>query len=311
LTSTRRIEKAAEQKRNATILSKAPRLTDWLRNRENALVARDDLGNLSWFEALGQQGLASLKGPPAGAVTAMGIFLEDAGQLARPANPAVRLPLAKRIPDAKGKSPEEIAALRQEIWKQGDINPTVAQSIVSAVLSGDMTSVDALAALEPLFEPALKVASEALQSGGQAVQDYTPSILPARPGFEDGRQIGEGLGSLGALLATSLLPGGIFTAGAMAGASGAGDAAANARKAGKDEDTQTIAALYGIAPGLLDIIPMDRLLNNPVTKKGFASILRSIGVQFAQEATQEATQEVMQNAIAKYLYAPDQGMFKA
>lgn len=43
-----------EEERNKTILSSSPRLTEWLRNPENATVARDDLQNLSWWEtALG------------------------------------------------------------------------------------------------------------------------------------------------------------------------------------------------------------------------------------------------------------------
>ncbi|HEY5797656.1 MAG TPA: hypothetical protein VIU82_21850 [Bosea sp. (in: a-proteobacteria)] len=39
-----------DEAKNTTILSKAPRLTEWLRNPENASVARDDLEGLSWWE---------------------------------------------------------------------------------------------------------------------------------------------------------------------------------------------------------------------------------------------------------------------
>ncbi|MDK2769923.1 MAG: hypothetical protein KYX69_19670 [Sphingomonas sp.] len=42
----RRIEEA----KNTTILTKSPRLTEWLRNPENAAIARDDLEGLSWWE---------------------------------------------------------------------------------------------------------------------------------------------------------------------------------------------------------------------------------------------------------------------
>lgn len=43
-----------ERQKNNTILSSAPRLTEWLRNPENAAVSRDDLQGLSWWEtALG------------------------------------------------------------------------------------------------------------------------------------------------------------------------------------------------------------------------------------------------------------------
>lgn len=46
-------QKIAEAK-NKTILSTAPRLTEWLRSPENAALAKDDLQNLSWFDGFGR-----------------------------------------------------------------------------------------------------------------------------------------------------------------------------------------------------------------------------------------------------------------
>lgn len=43
-----------ERQKSTTILSNAPRLTEWLRNPDNAAVARDDLENLSWVEGFGR-----------------------------------------------------------------------------------------------------------------------------------------------------------------------------------------------------------------------------------------------------------------
>ena len=43
-------QQAIEREKNRTILSSSPRLTEWLRNPENAAVARDDLSGLSWWE---------------------------------------------------------------------------------------------------------------------------------------------------------------------------------------------------------------------------------------------------------------------
>ncbi|MGY4333191.1 hypothetical protein ACVWWG_007608 [Bradyrhizobium sp. LB7.2] len=43
-------QQAIEREKNRTVLSSAPRLTEWLRNPENAAVARDDLSGLSWWE---------------------------------------------------------------------------------------------------------------------------------------------------------------------------------------------------------------------------------------------------------------------
>ncbi|PDT15487.1 hypothetical protein CO670_17060 [Rhizobium sp. J15] len=57
-----------EEERNRALLAKAPRLADWLRDPENAGVARDDLSNLSWWEgfsrgtfATGQRSFERLK----------------------------------------------------------------------------------------------------------------------------------------------------------------------------------------------------------------------------------------------------------
>lgn len=43
-------QEAIEKRRAETILSSSPRLTEWLRDPDNAALARDDLEGLSWFE---------------------------------------------------------------------------------------------------------------------------------------------------------------------------------------------------------------------------------------------------------------------
>lgn len=52
---------AIEKTRAETILSSSPRLTDWLRDPENATLAKDDLETLSWWEsaAIVPRGIAS------------------------------------------------------------------------------------------------------------------------------------------------------------------------------------------------------------------------------------------------------------
>ncbi|WP_072391920.1 hypothetical protein [Hyphomicrobium sp. CS1BSMeth3] len=47
-------EREIAERRNAKILAGSPRLTEWLRNPDNARVASDDLDNLSWFEGFGR-----------------------------------------------------------------------------------------------------------------------------------------------------------------------------------------------------------------------------------------------------------------
>lgn len=39
-----------DRQKNSTILSTSPRLTEWLRNPDNAAIAKDDLSGLSWWE---------------------------------------------------------------------------------------------------------------------------------------------------------------------------------------------------------------------------------------------------------------------
>ncbi len=292
-----------DKKMDELRLTHSPTLMRWLRNPDHAKAAHDDLDNLSLLETIGRNAKEAVKAIPGGVVQRIGGTVEGAGQLISTRNPTEPLPLTASIAAAKTRSPEDIAVLRQQIFQQGQINPTVAQSVLSDVLAGDMTAEEALSALEPALAPI----SKALQEGGQATSEFGETILPAAPGMENsfGREVGAGLGSMLPLIAIGLATGGtgLVLAG---GAGGAGEAAQRARGAGQDEDTQTIAALYGVLPGLTDAIPIDRLLSNPVTKRGVASILRSIGVQAAQEGGQEVVQQMMQNAIAQYLYAPDQ-----
>lgn len=47
-------QQAVERERSKTVLSSSPRLTEWLRNPENAALSRDDLDNMSWFEGFGR-----------------------------------------------------------------------------------------------------------------------------------------------------------------------------------------------------------------------------------------------------------------
>lgn len=300
-----------QAKKNETVLKSSPLLASWLGVEDNAKVAHDDLDNLSWFESFGKQAKEVVKGIPGGVVSSAGTALEGAGQLLTPLThlPESSKPLAASISTANTKTPDEIAALRKQIFNQGVISPTIASSVLSDVLTGNMTPDEAMQALEPIFGPALSVASKNLQEAGQALQDDASSILPATPGMEDslGRQVGSGIGSFLTILGTALATGPIG-AGIAAGAMGAGQSASDARQSGASEDTQTIAALYGILPGLTDIIPVERLINNPVTRTGVASFLRSVGIQTLLEGGQEGVQQLMQNFIARNVYAPDRDM---
>jgi hypothetical protein len=293
--------------RAKSILGDSPRTAEWLQSTDNAKAAWDDVESLTWFEQAGNSVVEAGKGVPGGAVSAVGTGLEGTGQLLTPRPESDRSPIVSRIASARALSPEDIGQLRQDIFAQGVINPTIAQSVLSDVLSGDMTNEEAQA----IFEPVLAGVSAALQTGGEATQDYGAGVLPAAPGMEESfsRKVGSGLGSMIPIIAIGLLTGsaGAFTFGA---AQGAGESTSRARKAGQDEETQTTAAVAGIIPGMTDAVPVERLLNNRVVREGFMSALRSIGAQAALEGGQEAAQEMMQNLIAQQLYAPDQSLIE-
>lgn len=292
--------------KNSTILSRSPRLSEWLRNPVNASVAKDDIEGLSWWEKVGQQAAEVLKGPPAGLVKSAGILMEGAGAVIHPQDIEQQNKIIDQISLAASLSPDALVELRKQIAGFSGIEPSRAQSVLSDVLDRSMTPQDAVKALTPSLA---KTGSAALRKAGIATQEFGNKVIPAAPGFEDsfGRQVGEGLGSvLAIMISTAAL--GPVGGGVVAGGLGAGEAAANARQAGKDEDTQAIAALYGIAPGLTDLIPIERLLANHAVKAGVGHFLKSVGIQAGMEGSQEALQQVMQNLISKNLYDPNKGL---
>jgi len=296
------------EKRNETVLGGAPKLAGFLLKDENYRIASDTIEEMSWWEVLPKQFKEAGKAIPGGVVTPVGTALEGVGQLMTPDDGGETIDLRTRIAQAQSKTPEEIAAMRQEIFKQGGMNPAFAQSILSDVLDGSLKPEDAIQALGPLA--GLKEASVALQQSGKAVQDYAAGMLPAEKGMEDsfGRSVGSGLGSLLSIIGVGLATGPVGAT-AFGAAGGAGEATSRARKAGQDEDTQTLAAVWGIIPGMSDAIPVERILANPVLKAGMAHFFRSIGKQALVEGGQEAVQEMLQNQIARSLYAPDKSLF--
>jgi hypothetical protein len=54
-------ERKIAEAKNTTILNKSPRLSEWLRNPDNASVAHDDLENLSWLEGFGRGAVATVQ----------------------------------------------------------------------------------------------------------------------------------------------------------------------------------------------------------------------------------------------------------
>lgn len=287
----------------STSLRSAPLLSQFMLDPEVAAMAKDDIDSMSWWERTYTKPMETVKGVVPGAIKATGSALSGAGALTTPDMDSMR-PLATEISEAFGLPQEQIDELRRRIAEQGAVNPQIAQSVLSQILSGDMPAEEALAQLQPAITP---IISPALKSAGKATTEFGDELLPAIPGMEDSmwREVGEGLGSIFPVIGAALL-GGPLGAGAVGGSMGAGEAAERARQAGEDEDMQAVAAFYGFFPGLTDMIPVERLVNNPVTRKGFASLIRQVGIQAGIEGGQEAIQELLQNGIEQMLYNQDQ-----
>jgi hypothetical protein len=306
-----------EQKRNETILSTSPKLANWIKEPDNAKVAKDDVQALSWWEqfskgALSGQVIESGKGLAQAPGYVAGTSLEGSGQLLTPVDPKWRQPIIERIANAAGLDEAGQHQLRADIFAQGDIPPQAAQSALAGILAGDYTSDDVRAQFgvegDPIWN-GLKISSEQLQAWGEWLQDYSSKTLPPVKGMENsvGRTLGFGLGTAGTLALVGWL-GGPGPLAVVAGTGGAGQTAADARRAGQSEEMQTRAALWGIGPGLTDMIPLERVFLNPATRKGILGVLRSVGTQFALEGGQEGVQQTLQNAVAKYLYDPDKSL---
>lgn len=195
------------------------------------------------------------------------------------------------------------------------------------------TAGEGLAALLP--ESAEKPVVEAIRKG---VDILSPD---AAAGYEDsvGRNLGQALGSIGSFV----IPGGAATAGAKAlgagakglaatrigttgvlgGAAGAGEARQRAETEGATAEEKAKATALGVLPGLLEIIPAERILGRffkpaeaaldavPEAFKARAvARIKEIAKTAGIEAAQEAAQGFAQNLIAQGIYKPEQDLIE-
>jgi len=134
--------------------------------------------------------------------------------------------------------------------------------------------------------------------------------LRAAPGYAEAvpTRLAEGVGSM---LGTLAIPGGVIGRGLALGASGAGEARQRAQQAGATPEEISSATAQGIAPGLMDLLPVHFLLGR-AGKVALDGII-SRGVRAAAtgsvEGVTEAAQEILQNAIAQG-YDPSQGLYE-
>lgn len=171
-----------------------------------------------------------------------------------------------------------------------------------------------------LFESGLLGAAAALPESyetptREAIRGTAYGLKPlADVGMEDtvSGKLGEGVGSVLGLYGASLIPVvGPGLALGTAALAGVGEASERARAAGATEEERTQAAMLGLLPGAVDILPIKfiKALGEPTT----GTIMNRIGRAAATggiEGAQEAAQEVAQNLIEQGVYNPEKGTFE-
>lgn len=164
-------QQAIEREKNRTILSSAPRLTEWLRNPDNATIAKDDLEGLSWWERslVIPRGIAS-------AVPAFGqgVYGVGAGLAALPGKNPVSEWLLARARDAE-RNTKTIAGpapswLEQQVQGAAQSIGLMTPGIVASVLTDGAAAPAVMGAY---------LAPGAVVQGGQSVQKGLESGLSA------------------------------------------------------------------------------------------------------------------------------------
>jgi hypothetical protein len=162
-----------------------------------------------------------------------------------------------------------------------------------------------LAALLP--EGAEDVVRGGIKAVGGAVQDYVEPDFNLESSVP--RKLSEAVGSFVGLAGVSLLN--PLAGAGLAVSAGAGEASERARAAGATEDERSLAALAGIVPGALELLPIGFL--KALGRDGVRSILNTTARVLSSggvEAAQEATTGLIQNLIAQGIYKPDQKLIE-
>jgi len=193
----------------------------------------------------------------------------------------------------------------------GDYLGEVPKGLIGGAAGLVETGALGLAALLP--EDAENVVRDGIKKAGQAVQDYVPPDF----NLEDSvpRKVSEAGGSFAGIVGASLIN---PAAGAtLAVSAGAGEASERARAAGATQEERNLAALQGILPGALELIPAGRLVKgikqvyrgeaNPVelVKNRILRASREGGIEAAQETASSIAQNMIEQG-----YNPLQGTFE-
>ena len=127
-------------------------------------------------------------------------------------------------------------------------------------------------------------------------------------------EVAAAAGSTTIFVGARAVPGGQLLLPVVAGAMGSGEALERAVQDGATDEQRAEAGLLGIAPGLTDLVPIERLFRPFSRVAGFKGAIFAIARRAVEqgviEGTQEAVQEFMQNAIEKFTRNGEQGLLE-
>ncbi|MFC5760387.1 hypothetical protein [Rhizobium sp. GCM10022189] len=250
------------------------------------------------LEVVRQNGAEVLKGTASTAVTEAGRLLEGVGQLLSSPLSAEEQALVDGIANARNLKPDGLALLKKQIQEHSlFMHPRTANAILGGVLEGKITPDQARERMSPMFSDFFK----GMQTYGAELGDYGETLFPAAPGYENsfGRQVGEMIGSnLAGIAATGALGPGAGLAVEML--RGAGDGAAAARKAGKTEEEQMVAAMLYSMTAFSDKIPAGKIAGPIIERVTKNPILQEFLKQAVQEGSAQALQQTLQNLIKRF-----------
>ncbi len=160
-----------------------------------------------------------------------------------------------------------------------------------------------LAALLP--EGAEDVVRDGIKAVGGAVQDYVVPDFNLEESIP--RKVSEATGSFLGLAGTTMLN--PIAGAGLAVSAGAGEASERARAEDASVEDRSLAAVLGIIPGALELLPIKFLsVINKAQKKNITDALTRIVEQGGIEAGQEAVSSIAQNLIAREVYKPEQSL---
>jgi hypothetical protein len=218
-------------------------------------------------------------------------------------------------------------AIRENILKPKTTIPGYVRETLKAVPRGLVSGLETAAlGASALLPGDTETGFE--KTAREGIKGFAERLKPtAAPGYEDAipTKLGEAVGSFGSLL----IPGGIggmaarglgvstragqlAAATPVAGAMGAGEARERAVAAGATPEQITTATQFGVAPGLAEMIPVERVFRvmpKEIKSGMFEQVKRAL-VTGGVEGAQEAASAIAQNLIAQKVYKPSQELIE-